>query len=222
MSQHNHSEQINVSSGIFEEEPLPIWVGEFDTEAAKVFCNALFRASEKDANKPIAVYINSGGGDISGLLAMLSAMDTVPNKVITVAMGFAMSAGAILLAHGDMRFVSPHARVMVHKIQAGAFGNMDDILNEAEWLTNVNDYVMGILAADCKTTKKAIETALSGPKREVYLNPTEAVGFGLADMVGIPKILQAPNVVEDQYLITVMGADAPKTKKKKPKKASKR
>lgn len=214
---------VEMSNGMMEEEDQPIWVDEFDADAAKVFCNALFRASEKDPTKPIVVYINSGGGDVSGLLAMLSAMDAVPNRVVTVAMGFAMSAGAILLAHGQMRFVSPHARVMVHKIQAGATGHMDDILNEAEWFTNVNDYLMEILAKDCKTTPKTIEKALSGPKREVYLTPTEAVEFGLADMIGIPKVLPSPKSLDTEYLVTVMGASPQEPKKKKkPKKASKR
>ena len=222
MSKNNKILDMSNSPMMMEEKDQPIWVGEFDTDAAKAFCNALFEASEKDAGRPIVVYINSGGGDVSGLLAMMSAMDSVPNKIVTVAMGFAMSAGAILLAHGQMRFVSPHARVMVHKIQAGAFGNMDDILNEAEWLTNVNDYVMGVLAKDCKRSKADIEKALSGPKREVYLNPSEAVAFGLADMIGVPKVLQTPpNPVDSGYVVSVMGLPDPAVKTKSKKKTSK-
>lgn len=188
----------------------PIWVSDFDTDAAKSFCNALFKASEEDPSKPIVVYINSGGGDVSGLLAMITAMDTVPNKIVTVAMGFAMSAGALLLAHGSVRCVSPHARVMVHKVQAGAFGSMDDILNETEELVRLNDYVMGLLAKNCKRSKAEIEKALSGPKREVYFNAEGAVKFGLADIVGVPRI-QGPGTVDAQWTVAVHAPPDPTT-----------
>lgn len=200
----------------------PIWVSDFDTDAAKAFCNALFKASEEDPSKPIVVYINSGGGEVSGLFAMMTAMDTVPNKIVTVAMGYAMSAGALLLAHGSIRCVSPHARVMVHKVQAGAFGSMDDILNETEEVVRVNDYVMGLLAKDCKRSKAEIEKALSGSKREVYLDADGAVKFGLADIIGVPRI-QGPGAVDAQWTVAVHSpADSTPTPPAKPVKTKKK
>lgn len=207
-----------------DNEDSPIWVTEFDAQKAAEFCNALFRASAKDPAKPIVVYINSPGGEASGLLAMMSAMDTVPNKVITVAMGYAMSAGAVLLGHGGLRFASPHARIMLHKVQAMALGNLDDIVNETEELTNLNKYIFGVLAKDCKKSVAEIEKTLGGVKREVYLSSDEAKAYGLVDMVGVPQVQFAP--VETSYQINVMGAnpaDAPKaTKPPKSKKKAKK
>ncbi len=196
-----------------------IWVSEFDSDSARDFCASIFKASEEDEGKPIFVYINSGGGDVSGLLAMLTAMDSVPNKIVTIAMGYAMSAGALLLAHGAIRCVSPHARVMVHKIQAGAFGSMDDILNETEELVRLNSYVLGILAKDCKRPLTEIEEALSGNKREIYLSADGAVKFGLADMVGIPKLAPvAPASGSWNVMVNVPQTPEPTKKKAKAKK----
>ena len=203
-----------------ENEDSPIWVTEFDEDAATKFCNQLFAASKKDKNKPIFVYINSGGGAVSGLLAMMSAMDSIPNTVVTVAMGFAMSAGALLLAHGNARFASPHARIMVHKVQAGAMGNLDDILNEAEMLTNLNDYVMKVLASDCKKSYAEIHKLLSGTKREVYLDPEQAKAFGLIDEVGMP-IMEEEAETKSSFQIALL---RPKslTVSSKPEKKSKK
>lgn len=208
---HNHAvshevkKPFGVGIDMFGDEEAPIWVTEFDSNAAREFCNALFRASERDPNRPIIVYINSGGGDASGLLTMLSAIDTIPNKVITAAMGFAMSAGALLLAHGAVRFASPHARIMIHKIQAGAFGAIDDIVNETRFLTTLNDYVMKVLAKDCKKSSSQIEAVLSGSNREVYLGPEEALEMGLIDMIGVPKVSPAPQTeVPCNYVVEVM------------------
>lgn len=204
-----------------QEEESPIWVTDFDTQKSVEFCNAIFKASEKDPNKPIVVYINSGGGEAAALIAMLSAMDSVPNKIITVAMGYAMSAGCILLAHGHVRFASPNARIMVHKIQAGAFGGLDDILNETEELVRFNHDILTIFAKDVKKSVAEVEKSLE-LKRELYLAANQAKEYGIVDVVGVPKVEQVPTQVS--YNIGVLvPQDTPvvkpvKSKKKKAKK----
>jgi ATP-dependent Clp protease protease subunit len=145
-------------------------------------------------------------------------MDSVPNDIITVAMGFAMSAGAFLLAHGSARFASPHARIMVHKVQAGAFGNLDDILNESEMLVNLNGYVLSVFAKDCKKSSAEVEKSLSGTKREVYMDPMQAKAYGMIDHVGVPVVNALG--AQQQYQISVLSAETPvevKTKEAKKK-----
>lgn len=209
-------------------ENAPIWVNEFGEDATKQFCNALFAASEQDSQKPIVVYINSPGGDASGLLAMFSAMDAIPNKIVTVAMGYAMSAGCLLLAHGDVRFASPYSRIMVHKVQAGAFGNVDDIANETEEIVNLNKTILGVFAKDTKKTLEEVETSIA-VKRELYMNAEEAKAYGIVDMVGVPRVETASEL---KYVVAVSApvsepkietavAPKPKAKVKKAKKKKK-
>lgn len=181
-----------------------IWVNQFTEESARAFANQLQRRSSVDANAPITVYIDSGGGEAYSLLTMISAMDSVPNDVITVAMGKAMSAGAILLSHGDLRYASPHSSIMVHEVSGGLGGHLEDINNTHVHLSKLNEYVMQMLAKNCKikggypALKKKLKKA-----RDLYLSADEAVKFGLVDRVGVPFI--SKNVSVGYFLNDVIG-----------------
>lgn len=164
-----------------------IWVHNFDEEAAAKFGNLVFKVAEKDEREPIIVYVDSYGGYIDALVSMLSIMDGVPNPFITVATGKAMSAGAVLLSHGDIRCVGQHARVMIHEMQAGTSGHINDIKTDAREHDRLNEYVMGLLAQNCKKPLSKIRK-LWGKDRDLYMTAQQAVDFGLADNVGIPLV----------------------------------
>jgi ATP-dependent Clp protease protease subunit len=165
-----------------------IWVHEFDEAAAQSFCSAVLAKTEEDEDSPIAVYIDSYGGYVDGLNAMLGVLDSVPNPIITIATGKAMSAGATLLSHGDHRCVGPHARVMIHEMSAGAWGNVNDIKVEAAEIEIMNNRLMEVLANNCGKSVKVLKAMLRGPARELYLSPVQAVKFGIVDHIGIPQI----------------------------------
>ena len=102
-----------------------IWVHQFNEERAQIFRMEVFMASKMGGKKrPLVVYIDSYGGAADALASMIQTMDSVPNEIVTVCYGKAMSAGAILLSHGDVRFCSPHSRVMVHEVSAGTVGDV--------------------------------------------------------------------------------------------------
>lgn len=169
----------------------PIWVSEFDDKSAKEFVLQLQRQSAKDPTAPILIYIDSFGGSAHGLLTMISAMESVPNQLITVSLGKAMSAGAVLLACGDIRYASPHSSIMVHEMSTWIGGHIDDVNVEHENIIRLNEYIMQLLAKKCK-----IKSGLAGLKkklkgvRDLYLTAEEAVTFGLVDRIGVPMLQQ--------------------------------
>lgn len=163
-----------------------IWVRDFDQNSAEVFANKVFDIAEKDPHSPIMVYIDSPGGEVDALMAMISAVDAVPNPLITIAMGRAFSAAAVLLSHGDSRFVAPYSRVMIHEISSGTFGHIKDIVTDARESERVNKVLLDILARNCDMTTEALHKRMND--RDTYLGATEAVEFGLADAVGVPTL----------------------------------
>lgn len=170
-----------------ESESSRIWVHEFDTASAEAFADQVLTISENDRSEPIVVYIDSPGGYIDGLATMISVMDSVPNPFITIVTGHAMSAGAILFSHGDVRCVGPHARIMIHECSGGLHGNAKDVENEARELARLNRYFGGILARNCGKTFRELE-AMYNKRREIYLSPQQAREFGIADHIGIPLL----------------------------------
>lgn len=171
-----------------------IWVLDFTPESAQEFRDKLMAESQDNPNRPIIVYIDSYGGQVDALAKMISTIDEISNPIITCCMGKAMSCGAILLSHGDIRFADKHSRIMVHKVSGGAFGDSEDIANDAAEITRMNKYWLGFLAENCniKGGYAELETKLkSKDGRDRYITAPEAIEFGLVDVVGHPKIVVA-------------------------------
>lgn len=174
-----------------------IWVREITPPTAESFVSKIFAQSAEDPSRPIVIYIDSPGGYVDSLMSMLSALDFVPNPIITVAMGEAASCGAVLLSHGDVRFASPYSRVMVHEAMGGGVGNIHDAKNQVAELEYANSRIIGILAANCGKTPEQIQNLISHVRRDVYMSAQEAVEIGLVDVVGVPTVAEevAYNVV---------------------------
>lgn len=196
----HHEEQLEaVSVGPIDPDG-PIWVNKFTEDTARLFTQLVQHQSQKDPSSPIVIYIDSGGGDAYSMLTMLSALESVPNQIVTVALGKAMSAGAILLAHGDIRYASPHTSIMIHEVTAGAMGHIDDLKIQHDNITALNEKVMKGLAKKCKikgglpTLKKMLAKS-----RDLYLTAEEALKFGIVDHIGVPMLHKSVNI---QYMLS--------------------
>ncbi len=172
---------------------VEIWVNLFNEEAAKEFRMAVHAQVKQfdDDRKPIIVYIDSYGGAVDSLMVMLETLDSVPNPVITACIGKAMSCGAVLLSHGDIRFCGQHSRVMVHEVSSAAWGDVHDMENDAKESARINRYVMGLLAKNC-----GVEGGYQGLRkmikdhdgRELWMDAKAAIKFGIADNIGMPTV----------------------------------
>lgn len=177
-----------------KENMTQVWVQKFNEEEVVKFGNAILDASAKDNEKPIVIYIDSYGGYVDSLAAMISILDSIPNKIITVCTGKAMSCGAILLSHGDIRCVTPHSRVMIHEVSAASWGNVQDVKNTTKEIDRLNNYFMKLLALNCKL--KGGYNALRKmfkEQRDVYMDAKQSVDFGIADRIGIPEVEKVVN-----------------------------
>jgi len=164
-----------------------IWVNVFDEANAKTFCENVLKASAKDKHQPVIVYIDSYGGAVDALAAMISVLDSIPNQVITACTGKAMSCGAILLSHGDLRLVAPHGRVMIHEVSSAAWGNINDVKTDANESMRLNKYYMDLLAKNCGLDN-AKQLPFTNERRDVYMSAQEALKFGIVDKIGTPRV----------------------------------
>ena len=177
-----------------------IWVVKFDEESAQEFRDEVM-ADAKDPTKPVIVYIDSYGGNADSLAKMIETLDEIPNHIVTVCLGKAMSAGAILLSHGDTRFIGKNSRVMVHEMSSGAHGDVHDIYADAVAVKGLNEKFMGLLAKNCgikggyKTLRKLVK---SQDGRDRYMDANESLKFGIVDAIGVPRLIQ-----EVQYKLIV-------------------
>jgi ATP-dependent protease ClpP protease subunit len=121
---------------------------------------------------------------------MIETIDEVPNPIITACIGKAISCGAILLSHGDVRFLGKHSRIMVHEISSGTIGNVQDMKEDVKETVRMNEHFMGLLAQNCgfKNYDEFRAVIKEQDGRDRYLVGNDALKFGIVDSIGLPKV----------------------------------
>jgi ATP-dependent protease ClpP protease subunit len=170
--------------------PAEIWVNHFTEDAATRFRDEVRTAVMLRPGLPVIVYIDSYGGDASSLVKMLDTIDSFPDtKFITVTMGKAMSCGAILFSHGDYRMISKRSEIMIHRVQSIAWGDTSELKSRANNAERKHILLNGLLATNVGLTFEQLDQKIrDADGQEIFLNAQEAVEFGIADAIGLPKL----------------------------------
>ena len=153
-----------------------------DDTIANLICAQMLFLESEDPDKDINLYINSPGGDITGLLAIYDTMKYIKPDVSTFCFGQAASAAAVLLGAGTegKRFALPHARVLLHQPWGGVGGQASDIEIQAREMMRTKDMLNALLAAD---TGQSVEKITKDTDRDYIISADEAVAYGLIDEV---------------------------------------
>jgi ATP-dependent Clp protease protease subunit len=150
-----------------------------DHTANLVIAQLLFLASE-DPKKDISLYINSPGGSVTAVLAILDTMNFVKPDVATVCVGMAASAAAVILAAGQKgkRFALPNAEVMIHQPWGGAQGQATDIEITAKHIIATRERLNKILS---KATGQPLEKVEKDVDRDYFMMAEDAKKYGIID-----------------------------------------
>ncbi len=152
-----------------------------DATASLVVAQLLFLESE-DPNKDISFYINSPGGSITAGMAIYDTMQYIKPDVSTICIGMAASMGAFLLAAGakGKRYALPNAEIMIHQPLGGMQGQAEDMRIQAERILRMREKLNAILS---QRTGQPLEKIARDTDRDHFLEPDEAVEYGLIDAV---------------------------------------
>jgi ATP-dependent Clp protease protease subunit len=156
-----------------------------DDVANLVTAQFLFLESE-DPDKEIHFYINSPGGSVTSGLAIYDTMQFIKPPVSTLCLGQAASMAAVLLCAGakGKRLALPHSRIMIHQPLGGAQGQATDIDIQAREILRMREELNGIIMRHSGQNLRKIE---KDTDRDLFLNPTQAVEYGLIDEVIVSR-----------------------------------
>ncbi|MFP5319089.1 MAG: ATP-dependent Clp endopeptidase proteolytic subunit ClpP [Acidimicrobiia bacterium] len=159
-----------------------------DDAVANLTMAQLLHLESEDADKDISLYINSPGGEITGLFAIYDTMQFIKPDIATYCMGQAASAAAVLLAAGTRgkRHALPHARILIHQPYGGAAGQAADIEIQAKEITRMRDLLERILAHH---TGQPIERVNKDTDRDFIMSADEAKEYGIIDEVILTREL---------------------------------
>ena len=166
---------------LFEERIIFVGQAIDDTVANDVMAQLLTLES-MDPDRDIMMYINSPGGSFTALTAIYDTMQFVRPDVMTICLGQAASAAAVLLAGGakGKRMALENARILIHQPYSEGGGQGSDIEIQAAEIMRMRSLLEKMLAKD---SKKTIEEVSKDIERDKILTAEEAVAYGIIDQV---------------------------------------
>jgi len=166
---------------LFEERIIFLGQGIDDTVANDVMAQLLTLES-MDPDRDIMMYINSPGGSFTALTAIYDTMQFVRPDVMTICLGQAASAAAVLLAGGTpgKRYALEHSRILIHQPYSEGGGQGSDIEIQAREVLRMRELLEEMLAKHSKKWKEDIGKDI---ERDKILTAAEAVEYGLVDQI---------------------------------------
>ena len=151
-------------------------------QVANVIVAQLLYLEREDPDKDISLYIHCPGGIISAGLAIYDTMQLVRPDVSTICVGLAASMGTVLLCAGakGKRYALPNSTIHMHQAFGGAQGQAADIEIAAREIMRIQEIIRGILS---KHTGQPMEKVIHDTDRDFYLNPEQAVEYGIVDEI---------------------------------------
>ena len=165
-----------------------------DDNVANLVVAQLIHLESENPDADISLYINSPGGDMTGLFAIHDTMQYINPDVATICVGQACSAAAVLLAAGapGKRSALPNARVLIHQPHGGAQGQSIDMELAVKEMVEMRERMVDILVT---ATGQPREKIVADIDRDYTVRGDDAVAYGLVDHVIERRQLAVPTVI---------------------------
>ena len=148
----------------------------------------LLLALDSLSNDPITIMITSPGGDLDSAFLIYDTMRLVKSPIITIG-EYCASAAVLLLAAGSKRYLYPHAKVMLHLPSGQMGGDAKDWDIQHQQMTLYKNKMVDVLC-ECGA-RKSRDEIMDDIDRDYWLEPKEAVAYGLADEIMTKEIWQS-------------------------------
>jgi ATP-dependent Clp protease protease subunit len=161
-------------------------IGDIEKDTARS-CIERLRELANDNNRPITLYINSAGGNVTDGLALHDSIRHLISRgveVTIIVQGMAYSMGSIVLqAASDGRRLSfPHSWIMIHEPAKWAgWQSTTAAAQHLERLKQMQDQIYRILSS---RSGKPLRQIIKDTKRtDFYLDAAKALEYGLIDAI---------------------------------------
>ena len=147
-----------------------------DTTASLVVAQLLYLESQ-DPDKEIQFYINSPGGSVTAGMAIYDTMQLIEPDVATVGLGMCASMGQFLLSSGTngKRYLTSHARVLMHQPSGGIGGTATDVRINAELIMDMKKTMSELTA---EQTGHTLEEIYRDNEYDHWFTAQEALDYG--------------------------------------------
>ncbi|GAA4706264.1 ATP-dependent Clp protease proteolytic subunit [Phytohabitans rumicis] len=174
--------ESNPYNKMFEDRIIFLGVQVDDASANDVMAQ-LLTLEGTDPDRDITMYINSPGGSFTAMTAIYDTMQYVRPDIVTVCLGQAASAAAVLLGAGTpgKRMALPHSRIIIHQpATEGGYGQGSDIEIQAREIMRMRTQLEDMIATH---SGQPIEKVRKDIDRDKIMTADEAKEYGMVDTV---------------------------------------
>lgn len=168
----------------------------YKVESGRVVSELLALQSQYDK---IDVRINSRGGDVFSGMAIYNALRQSTSDITIYVDGVAASIAAIIALCGKPLYMSPYARLMLHSVSGGTWGNASALRQMADQMEALQRDLANMIAGRLGMSAKDIQEKYFDEK-DHWIDAGEAVRLKLAD--GIYDMVatgEVPKTEEEIY-----------------------
>ena len=161
-------------------------IGDIERDNARAVIEKL-RELANDCRKPITLYINSAGGNVTDGLAIHDVIHHLVGtgiEVTVVVQGMAYSMGSVVLqaASPGRRFVYPHSWIMIH--EPAKWAGWQSTTAAAQHLDRLKQMQSQIYRIMADRSGKPLRQIIRDTKRvDFYLDAWKALEYGLIDRI---------------------------------------
>lgn len=148
----------------------------------------------------IDVRINSNGGDVFSGIAIYNALRTSRADITIYVDGVAASIAGVIALCGKPLYMSPYAKLMLHSVSGGTWGNASALRRMAGVMDALQDDLARMIATRCGMDANAV-SARYFDGQDHWISAEEAVSMKLADGIyAMPDTDgKAPSTTEEIY-----------------------
>jgi len=140
--------------------------------------------SFEDKAKPIYLFINSPGGEVTSGFSIYDTARFVGPEIYTVVTGLAASMGSLiaLCAKKQNRLAFPNSKFLIHQplISGGLYGQASDLEIHAKDIIKLKETINKLYAEE---TGKSFDEVVKATDRDKWFDASEAKDFGLISKV---------------------------------------
>jgi ATP-dependent Clp protease protease subunit len=173
--------ELSPYTKLFEERIIFLGVQIDDASADDVMAQLLC-LEQMDPDRDISIYINSPGGSFTALTAIYDCMQFIRPEIMTVCLGQAASAAAVLLGAGTpgKRLALPNSRILLHQPYSEGGGSGSDIEIQAREILRMRALLETMIS---QHTGKSQEDVSRDIERDKILTAEAALEYGLIDAI---------------------------------------
>jgi ATP-dependent Clp protease protease subunit len=185
-------------------------IGDIEKDSARSVIERL-RELANDSRKPITIYMNTAGGNVTDGLAIHDAIKylvTQGVQVTVVVQGMAYSMGSVILqaASQGRRLAFPHSWIMIH--EPAKWAGWQSTTAAAQHLDRLKQMQSQIYRILSERSGKPLRQIIRDTKRtDLYLDAARARDYGLIDEILGP--VDRPSSAEDRAALEAADGGRP-------------